>query len=87
MHSSLNGTNCVASAAAEHTCRRSLSSAAAGNRPCKQVPHRLPTANLTAIGLALPYTPVGRVERFTPLPPSFYGWVAATVLGEWFMSS
>lgn len=49
------------------------------------MPHRLPAANPTAIGLALPYTPVGRVERFTPLPPSFYGWVAATVLGELLM--
>jgi Mg2+-importing ATPase len=36
---------------------------------------------VSAVGLALQYTPVGRVERFTPLPPSFYGWAAATVLG------
>lgn len=42
-----------------------------------------PAPTPAAIGLALPYTPVGALERMAPLPPSFYGWVAATVLGGW----
>lgn len=37
---------------------------------------------ISAIGLALPYTPVGRVEGMVQLPRSFYGWVAATIAGE-----
>lgn len=32
-------------------------------------------------GLALPYTPIGRVEQMQELPPSFYAWVAATMAG------
>lgn len=36
---------------------------------------------LAAVGLALPHTPIGRAEGFTTLPPSFYAWVAATVVG------
>jgi Mg2+-importing ATPase len=44
-------------------------------------PLLLATALISAVGLALPYTPVGRVEGMVPLPPSFYGWMAATVAG------
>ncbi|PSC67133.1 magnesium-translocating P-type ATPase, partial [Micractinium conductrix] len=38
------------------------------------------TLIISAIGLALPATRVGAVERMTPLPPSFYAWVAAVLL-------
>ena len=34
-----------------------------------------------AVGLALPYTPVGALEGMVALPLSFYAWVAATVAG------
>lgn len=34
-----------------------------------------------AIGLVLPYTPVGALEGMVALPPSFYAWVAATIAG------
>ncbi|KAL4428800.1 hypothetical protein ABPG77_005238 [Micractinium sp. CCAP 211/92] len=41
----------------------------------------LATLVVSATGLALPYTPVGRVEQMDGLPPSFYAWVAATLAG------
>ena len=44
-------------------------------------PTNPPPSPRAAVGLTLPYTPVGRAERFTALPPSFYAWVAATVGG------
>lgn len=39
------------------------------------------TLTISAVGLALPHTPVGAVEGMVALPPSFYGAVGATVLG------
>ncbi|KAL4451583.1 hypothetical protein ABPG75_007245 [Micractinium tetrahymenae] len=41
----------------------------------------LATLLVAAVGLALPYTPIGRVERMAELPPSFYAWVTATMAG------
>lgn len=38
------------------------------------------TLIISLLGLVLPYTPVGRVEGMVPLPLSYYGFVAATVL-------
>ena len=52
--------------------------ASSASCPKPRVPALLPCA---AVGLALPYTPVGGVEGMAPLPPSFYGWVAATLAG------
>ena len=50
----------------------------AGGCPWSHSNAALPPA---AIGLALPYTRVGAIEGFTPLPPSFYWVLAATVAG------
>jgi Mg2+-importing ATPase len=43
-------------------------------------PIMLSTATIMAIGIALPFTPLGHTLQMQPLPMSYFPWLAATLL-------
>lgn len=60
-------------AASNAACWSAAADATAALPPAPPLP--------AAVGLALPYTPVGALEGMVALPPSFYAWVAAMIAG------